>query len=273
MNLMTDQEFQAAMRELPVADEQPEPHRWARHQWEIHKHAESGDPLLTWATLHATMFVGEAPWLEQEYWFLRSLDALTGDGWSRFKLATREDDFGDPPRLSYDKRTSGNLIHQAYHLALWEAITGKQIQDLERVVEFGGGYGAMCKIVRRLGFEGDYVIYDLPEMSLIQRYYLSNLGINADLFLADGFTDIEFIPAGDLMIGLYSLTEAPVALRNTFTSSRFLSYLFAHQGQYFGEKLNEWSDYFMETRDDLNWRVIKSDHLIGHRHVIGWTDD
>lgn len=261
------------MQKLPVPAEQPEPHRWPRHCYEIHKHAESGDPLLTWGTLHATMFVGDVSWLEQEYWFLRSLDALTGDGWARMKAATREDDFGDPPRLSYDEGASGNLIHQAYHLALWEITTKKRVEDLERIVEFGGGYGAMCKIVRRLGFEGDYVIYDLPELSLIQRYYLSNLGIQADLSVVDGLTDIERIPPGDLMIGLYSLTEAPIALRNTFTASRFPAYLIAHQDEYFGENLSRWSDWFMSDRDDLNWKVMENNILPGHRYIIGWQDD
>jgi hypothetical protein len=264
---MTDREFHVAMQKLPVPDEQPEPHRWPRHCYEMHKHAKRGNPLLTWGTLHATMFVGEAPWIMDEYRFLRN------DGWQRWGPVTREDDFGNPPRLSFDDGASGNLIHQAYHLALWEDVTGKRIEYLKRIVEFGGGYGAMCKIVRRLGFEGDYVIYDLPELSLIQRYYLSNLGIQADLSLVDGLTDIERIPAGDLLIGLYSLTEAPIALRNTFTASRFPAYLIAHQDEYFGENLSEWSDFFMGTRDDLNWRVIKNEHLPGHRYVIGWQDD
>jgi hypothetical protein len=267
MDLMTGKEFQVAMRELPVPDAPPEPHLWPRHCYEIHGHAERDNPLLTWSTLHATMFVGEAPWIEQEYRFLRN------DGWQRWRPATREDDFGDPPRLSYDKGTSGNLIHQAYHLALWEDVTGKRIEHLKRIVEFGGGYGAMCKIVRRLGFEGDYVIYDLPELSLIQRYYLSNLSIQADLFLTDGLTDIEPIPPGDLMIGLYSLTEAPIALRNTFTSSPFPACLIAHQDVYASEDLTKWSDWFMNLRDDLNWKVIENDHLLGHRYVIGWQDD
>ncbi len=264
---MTITEFRSAMRLLSIPKKKPEPHRWPRHRWEIHKHAESDDPLLTWATLHATMFVGDAPWIIEEYRYLRN------DGWQRWGPVTREDSFGKPPRLSFDDGTSGNLIHQAYHLALWEDVTGKRIEYLKRIVEFGGGYGAMCNIIRRLGFEGEYVIYDLPELSLIQRYYLSNLGIQADLFVVDELTDIEPIPAGDLMIGLYSLTEAPIDLRNTFTASRFPAYLIAHQDQYFGEDLSEWSDWFMETRDDLNWKMIKSDHLKGHRYVIGWQDD
>src|SRR3712207_7978939 len=37
--------------------------------------------------------------------------------------------------------SSGNLLHHAYHVCRFEEATGLRAEQLELVVEFGGGYG------------------------------------------------------------------------------------------------------------------------------------
>lgn len=261
MNLI---QFREKMSELPVADKPPLRHSWDRHRYELHISARGKDPILTWSTLHATMFVGEAPFTEGQY---RVLERLDRDRWMP---ATREDKFGYPPRLSWDEGTSGNLIHQAYHLAHYEVIAGKRVEEMDRICEFGGGYGAMCKLIRRLGFEGEYVIYDLPELSLIQQYYLSNVGIEFTPCVNANGLGLDPEPEGDLLIGLYSLTEAPMDVRLNFMSHPFPSYFFAHQHKYFGEILAEWSDSFMQERSDLKWKVKQNRAILSHRYMVGW---
>jgi hypothetical protein len=73
--------------------------------------------------------------------------------------------------------SSGNLIHHAYHLAQFEARTGHSAEEFPAIVEFGGGYGSMCRLIHQLGFAGRYVIYDLPEFSALQAFYLGSLGL------------------------------------------------------------------------------------------------
>ena len=45
------------------------------------------------------------------------------------------------------------------------------------IVEFGGGYGSMCRLLHKLGFSGQYFIYDLPEFVALQRYFLKSIGM------------------------------------------------------------------------------------------------
>ena len=47
------------------------------------------------------------------------------------------------------------------------------------IVEFGGGYGSMCRLVRKLGFKGRYVIFDLRPILALQKYYLGLHGVEA----------------------------------------------------------------------------------------------
>jgi hypothetical protein len=110
-----------------------------------------------------------------------------------------------PDTYSNNTQYSMNLIHQAYHLTQWEQATGKRIEHLNTIVEFGAGYGAMALLCRRLGFEGQYIIYDLPEFSLLQEYYLSQFGM---------IDKMEWNPAekpkdADLFMALYSISEVP----------------------------------------------------------------
>ena len=53
--------------------------------------------------------------------------------------------------------------HQEEHLKLIGDV-GK----LERIFEFGPGYGGLCQVIKEAGFDGNYYLYDFPEMEKIQ---------------------------------------------------------------------------------------------------------
>lgn len=264
---MTEDELQEAFAALPAMQQQmPKAHTWPRYLWDIRKHVEKQDPaaFLTWSTLHATMFVGNgAGFTEHE------VEALKSDGWHRWKLAITETDIGQPPRMDEDLEfTSGNMIHQAYHLLQFEKAADKWVHELDRIVEFGGGYGAMVAICRRLGFKGEYVIYDNDEMGLIQQYYLSNLGYEAEFRLT---TDDEFANPGDadLLIASYSLSEVSDELRSAWMElPDFQHYLIVHQDKYWDLDLNEEFKGIISRRPDREWAVIDSP-IRGHSYVIG----
>ena len=69
------------------------------------------------------------------------------------------------------------MIHHAYHLAQFEEKTRTQVHEIDFVLEFGGGYGSMCRLFYNLGFRGRYVIFDLPSFSALQIYYLKTLDL------------------------------------------------------------------------------------------------
>ncbi len=268
---MTEGELQEAFAALPATQQRgPKLHTWPRYLWNIRKHVKKQDPaaFLTWSTLHATMFVGSGA-----YFTAPEVEALQSDGWQRWKLAITETDIGQPPRMDDDLEfTSGNLIHQAYHLLQFEKGADKWVHELDRIVEFGGGYGAMVAICRRLGFKGEYVIYDNAEMSLIQQYYLSNLGYEAEFRIT---SDDEFANPGgaDLMIAAYSLSEVSDELRSAWLElPDFQHYLIVHQDTYWGVDLVEEFKDISSRRPDREWKIIDSP-VKRHKYVIGLPHD
>ena len=51
-----------------------------------------------------------------------------------------------------------------------EKSTGIQLESVEVVLDFGGGSSSQAQAMRRLGFQGTYFIFDLPPVSLLQRF-------------------------------------------------------------------------------------------------------
>ncbi len=96
----------------------------------------------------------------------------------RWRPALRESTAGRPRPFHLYPKSSGNLIHQAYHLCRFEEVTGLSLPTLP-YVEFGGGYGSLCRLFHQMGFAGTYVIFDLPEVWALQRFFLKTLGIPA----------------------------------------------------------------------------------------------
>ena len=87
---------------------------------------------------------------------------------------------------------------------------------MKHILEFGAGYGNMCRIIHNLGFAGDYTIYDMPLMCVLQRYYLGTLEIDAELH--SRFDNLQsnvqcFFPESSLFIATSSLSEAPLGIR------------------------------------------------------------
>ena len=141
----------------------------AENEWlgflaQLRENIRNNDPreFLRWPVIMQTMFVTFPPFVLNELRFLRA------QNWrGRWKEAIRESDVGRPHRYPLYPASSGNLIHYAYHLASFEQRMRASISDMGCVVEFGGGYGGMCRLIHRLGFKGRYVIFDLPYFSAL----------------------------------------------------------------------------------------------------------
>lgn len=194
---MNANELRAAFAALPPLEGELPAHTWHKHRLMLREHVQRDEiaKFLQWSTVVATMFVGTGAAFTPV-----QLSRLT----PRYLGAIAEPGVGTPER--YDGWTSGNLIHQAYHLMQWEQATGKHVEELDSIVEIGGGYGALALICARLGFCGRYVIADLPELELLQRYYLSNCGVEGV-----GWIPVHELDEGcNLLIALYSITEMEV---------------------------------------------------------------
>lgn len=111
------------------------------------------------------MCVDKCGWLPTE---LEYLESKMSD------LSVLEDSTFGNPNIMTKYKTTGNMIHHLYHLKRFEELTNKKLQDHTVILEWGGGYGNMCKLVRKLHPNCVYIIVDLPIMNKVQKEYLSN---------------------------------------------------------------------------------------------------
>jgi hypothetical protein len=252
---MNADELKKRMAALPPLEKAPN-HTWARNRYEIRKHTERDDLglFLRWSTMIATMVVLDAPYIEGEF--------RDTPRW----LIPKENGFGGIETLPWADWTSGNAVHQAYHLWQWMQRSKLMPGELGRVFEFGGGYGAMCRIFREQGFDGEYMIYDVPEFSLLQEYYLSNVAPHGQT----GFSQ-ELPETGvDLFIGLYSMSEVDTELREKAMQIPAKSYLFAYQSEYGGCNNLAWFGELPLCHPELIWHIWSPPHLgLNHRYAVG----
>lgn len=93
------------------------------------------------------------------------------------------------------KTLSGTCLRMIYYA----------LQVLEKkpksIVEIGGGVGEFYAIMRALGYEGDYYIYDLPEVQHFQHFYLG------EVTLQTGFNFVFQSTDPDYCVSFYALGE------------------------------------------------------------------
>jgi len=264
----------------------PSEAEWSRNIARLRRLIRSQDPreFLTWDVIERTMFVTNAAYLSIELDYL-----MQHVDWNRmWRQAIREVNGGCPPRHAKYPESSGTLIHHAYHVAQLMDRTGIRVEDLALVVEFGGGYGSMCRLFRNLGCRGRYVIFDFPELSALQRFYLKLLEFNIstvnsrevesnsiacvsnieELKLAIGnIVDLH----NALFIATWSLSEAPVSVRNQILPmvADFGTFLIAYQRR-FGEVDNvAFFQGWKQTHDKIDWNSWEIEHLPRNCYLVG----
>lgn len=145
--------------------------------------------------------------------------------------------------------TSHNSIHHLYHLLFFSKKSKFSFTKKLEVFEFGGGYGNMAKIIRRISPRSTYSGIDIPQFTTLQYIYLSSIFNESDVNLVDRS---QIILRGkinlltykenqlnlfnkrkiDLFIATWSLSEAPIRVQNYFKKNNFFNaryLLFAYQ--------------------------------------------
>lgn len=260
---ITTEEFRSAMRNLPPII--PIGNRWDRHRRSIRNHTIIDDPaeFLKWSTISATMHVGINQERQKEYDYLMELGIPHQD----ITFAITDTGFGAPDYLDDRNRFGTNYIHQAFklsHLQTYLKSKEASLSGLFSIAEFGGGYGAMSVVIRKYGFFGEHHFYDYPELLLLQRYYLSNLGLRINAHFYEDFAPREV----DLLIGIMSLSESPLKTRIEFLNNIKAKYYFIQFQQKFFEIDNH--KFFSEWADEnLSDWIITDGEMKTHYYLIG----
>ncbi|HMH49139.1 MAG TPA: hypothetical protein VK548_02825 [Candidatus Acidoferrum sp.] len=207
---------------------------------------------------------------------------------SRWRPAVQESAVGDPRPFFGYRPSSGNLLTQAYHVCRFEDVTGARLPDIDFILEFGGGYGALCRLVHTLGFRGTYAIYDFPEFSALQEFYLRAHRVSVGTgprIETDRPTVVTLSTLGELdtllesqrpvrtaLVALWSLSETPLALRDALMArfTAFDVFCFGYQPT-FGEVDNAaWFDLLRRRLGGVDWHDLPvQSHQASSRHLFG----
>ena len=200
------------------------------------------------------MYRRDAPYIAEQLAYLKA----HRDWASRWRSVLRESVVGDPrPFVDY-RRSSGNLIYQAYNVCLFEDVTGVRLSSFDFIFEFGGGYGAFCRLLCELGFRGTFAIFDLPEFGALQRLYLRSHGLPVVSRPAAKVNGLEIVTLSTLdeldalvgprpaeraaFVALWSLSETPLPLREAVIArlTRFDAFAVGYQAHFHGIDNVEW---------------------------------
>lgn len=283
------EEIRTSFRGLPISETvncSASEKEWSDYANRLKELVLNNDPreFLRWHVISGTMFVKYASYITPELKYLKSRP----DWQERWHEAIRESSVGHPiPYWRYSSG-SGNLIHHAYHLAKFEEKTKIRVNNVNYIFEFGGGYGSMCRLIYKLGFQGKYVIFDLPPFSALQQFFLKSIGAKVHSF--DSFkagengviciSDLqqlrEILPdhteAGDSMfIATWSISEAPVGIRNSilpFVSS-FNEFLIAYQHQFCEVNNVVFFENWKAHQKDIKWYEWEIEHIPESKYLLG----
>lgn len=270
--------FRADMRAEIAATGEKLPF-WATMTQELLHCAETGDPLyfMRWSPIAGAMVPNTTPDSIRAYRTLRGRP----DWGQRWRSAVMHPNFGHAPPFLANLGTSALTVGHASHLIRFQEATGQDLLNRGGIVEFGGGFGSMCRLTTRLGLPGPYLIFDLPPILALQRYYLGLHGIDAQpagsgrVMLCRELDEVRAnMPTNCALMSTWALSEMPLGLRErieTFLDdARATAVLLAYQYAFEGIDNRVWFDA-MVKRHAAGWRWFKvsadshSDYLFAVR--------
>lgn len=160
-----------------------------------------------------------------------------------------EDCIGEPLLLNSEYLTSHNTIHHLYHLTYYFKNTGSDINKINTIIEWGGGYGNLAKLYKRLSNKKiTYIMFDAPLFACVQWLYLATIFGQEAINLIRSERDviikgkINIIPINfrekfanlktDLFISTWALSESgkdaqDFVSKNNWFSTKYLLLAFA----------------------------------------------
>ncbi len=284
-------ELRKAFQQIPpreINNCPPSERSWIENINYLRELMVSGNPIefLRWQPIKKTMFVSNDGYIVLELNSLRNQD----DWHKRWRGAIRESRIGHPIPFWLYPRSSGNLIHHAYHLAQFERKTGRNIDKPDFVFEFGGGYGSMCRLFHNLGYKGRYLVFDLPEFSALQRSYLLSIGLpvndvssfNSSRAGVSCISDIDELTRiikningkNALFISTWAISETSESLRNLILPliNHFDYFLIAYQDKFCEVDNIEFFKQWKLTTSNIQWNEWEIKHLPCNYYLIGNRD-
>ena len=223
------------------------------------------------------------------YAHLRELQ-ISPDWNDYWKSALGEPSLGQPLRCPRWPSTSSYRIFQAYVLFELHNMSQKRVANFPVIVEFGGGYGALAALAFSLGFHGTYVIFDLPEFRLLQRYYLKSLGLRVgegvepagsafgsspSVVLVGDVGELNRLlgklPGASLFVSVRGLTDTSLEFRQLFLPllRGFQALFFLYQPQFREVDNVQWKEQMVRSLGPFEWLERQPPMLRPNRLLLG----
>jgi len=184
--------------------------------------------------ISSTMVFGNSKYQREKISYIES--ALNKN---EIKNILRESIVGLPAITNFKYLASENSIHQSFHIASYKKKTNKNILSNKFIVEWGGGYGCLARMAKKINPTCTYIIMDLPELSALQFVYLTSIfGKNEvnffgsesiieegkiNLIPSDYFISLKKEITADAFISNWALTESGKDYQDYILESMFFS--------------------------------------------------
>jgi len=212
-------------------------------------------------------FVQKMFFVHNRLFILKELNEIKhNESWKFYKKIIEEDDVGDPIRYFLYPKSSGNRINHVYHLSVLSSECNVNLKKINKVFEFGGGYGCMARIFSKINKKISYTCFDTNYVNLLQYYYLKQNNLNVgfskknDFYLLSNLKHNKNYFSNNIskytFIANWSLSETPIKFRKKFYSLIKNSEIILICFQEKFEKINNLK-YFLNIKKKLkhNFRI------------------
>jgi len=186
------------MKYKDMIRELPEPE--GKDTWSVHRKnfrnemlgSNDWNKFRTWPTVQATIYSGtRTPNVHAQ------IELCKGSAWC-------------DTALSFTDYNNGTVIHQAYSLWLYEKVTGRSLDENDRYLEFGGGYGEMARLVYLVSTPLSYLVYDLPEVAVLQQWYFdTHIGTQNGPIATSDMEVAKSYENPTILASICAISEAP----------------------------------------------------------------
>ena len=162
--------------------------------------------------------------------------------------------------------------HAKFHLKKYYDFNKSNLLKYKFIFEFGGGYGNMAHTFKRINPKIKYIIFDTPEVNLLQYYYLSKCNLSVGIGIKNIYKNIVLLSSIDelkkiikinqfkkkLFIANWSLSETPLIFREK------LKFIF----KYFDDQLISFQNKFEKVDNFKFFKKINAINIKKKRMSI-----
>jgi putative sugar O-methyltransferase len=202
------------------------------------------------------------------------LDSTNIDYIHKLEEIKQNDQIGSPFTFDYSKVGTISPTTLRY-LKNTSDIINKFGTNLKSIVEIGGGYGGLCKVLSSFVEFENYLIVDLEEANLLSKKYLNHFDLPTQSYCSDEIVSIE--ENFDLLISNYAFSECEREVQFEYIekflkkSNRFymlyndLGPNNIHHEEFIGLLSDEYDiEFYFEHDDKTESKVIYGEKINGN---------